>query len=101
MIKEQIKSSKYPDLPLYISEWSSQNPAFIADTIKNCIGLAEVLSYWTFEHVFASIALLLWNLVLDPKQKSSMGDPMVQNEAQFVTQGATREFKLQLDGGRK
>ena len=30
-----------------------------------------------------------------------MGDPMVQNESQFVTQGATKEFKLKLDGGRK
>jgi xylan 1,4-beta-xylosidase len=156
MMKQQIKASKYPDLPLYISEWSSQNPAFIADTIKSSIGLAEVMSYWTFDNVFeelgtprtflnrafgligmrgvprpsfhtftllhklgevqlassdgpalatrrsdGSVAILLWNLVLDPKQKGSMGDPMVQNEVQFATQGATKEFKLQLEGDSK
>ena len=41
-----------PHLPVWITEWSSQNPAFIADTMKNCIGLAEAMSYWTFSNVF-------------------------------------------------
>jgi xylan 1,4-beta-xylosidase len=156
MMKQQIKGSKYPDLPLYISEWSSQNPAFIAHTIKVCNGLADILSYWTFDNVFeelgapkpflnrtfgllgmrgvprlsfhtfallhklgeiqletsdgpvlatrrsdGSVAILLWNLVLDPKQRSSMGDPMAQNEVQFLTQGATREFKLRFEAKGK
>jgi xylan 1,4-beta-xylosidase len=30
-----------------------------------------------------------------------MGDPLVQNDAQFVAEGAPREFKLQLQGERK
>ena len=154
MMKEQIKSSKYPDLPLYISEWSSQNPAFIAHTIKSCIGLAEIMSYWTFDNVFeelgtpksfvnktfgligmrgvprpsfntfallhklgdvqlasddgpvlatgrkdGSVAVLLWNLVpQDPKQHSSMGDPFVQTEVEFATQGVAKEMKLRLQG---
>ncbi len=51
-VKQQIQSSAMPHLPLWITEWSSQNPAFIADTIKNCIGLAECMSYWTFSNVF-------------------------------------------------
>jgi xylan 1,4-beta-xylosidase len=51
-IKNQVESSKMPKLPIWITEWSSQNPAFIADTIKNCIGLAEAMSYWTFSNVF-------------------------------------------------
>ena len=156
MMRQQIKSSKFPDLPLYISEWSSQNPAFIAHTIKSSIGLAEILSYWTFDNVFeelgtpktflnrtfgmigmrgvprlsfhtfallhklgevqlasndgpvlatrrsdGSLAILVWNLVLDPKQHSSMGDPLLQNQVQFVTQGESREFTLKLEGGRK
>jgi len=41
-----------PHLPVWITEWSSQNPAFIADTIRNCIGLTEAMSYWTFSNVF-------------------------------------------------
>ncbi len=51
-VKQQIADSKMPHLPLWITEWSSQNPAFIADTIKNSIGLAECMSYWTFSNVF-------------------------------------------------
>ncbi len=51
-VKQQVESSKMPHLPLWITEWSSQNPAFIADTVKNCIGLAEAMSYWTFSNVF-------------------------------------------------
>ena len=52
LVKQQVASSKMPKLPLWITEWSSQNPAFIADTVKNCIGLAEAMSYWTFSNVF-------------------------------------------------
>lgn len=52
MVKHQVESSKMPKLPLWLTEWSSQNPAFIADTLKNCIGLAEAMSYWTFSNVF-------------------------------------------------
>ncbi len=51
-VKHQVESSAMPHLPLLITEWSSQNPAFIADTIKNCVGLAETMSYWTFSNVF-------------------------------------------------
>lgn len=51
-VKQQVESSAMPHLPVWITEWSSQNPAFIADTLKNCIGLAEVMSYWTFSNVF-------------------------------------------------
>lgn len=56
-MKNEIKASKYPDLPLYITEWSSQNPAFIAHTIKSTIGLAEILSYWTFDNVFEELGV--------------------------------------------
>ena len=51
-VKDQVESSAMPHLPVWITEWSSQNPAFIADTVKNCIGLAEAMSYWTFSNVF-------------------------------------------------
>jgi len=52
LVKKQIEASRMPHLPLWITEWSSQNPAFIADTLKNCIGLVEAMSYWTFSNVF-------------------------------------------------
>jgi xylan 1,4-beta-xylosidase len=52
LVKHQVESSKMPNLPVWLTEWSSQNPAFIGDTIKSCIGLAEAMSYWTFSNVF-------------------------------------------------
>jgi xylan 1,4-beta-xylosidase len=51
-VRKQIKESKLPDMPLYLTEWCSQNPAFIAHTIKSTIGLADMMSYWTFSNVF-------------------------------------------------
>jgi xylan 1,4-beta-xylosidase len=56
-IKNQVESSKMPHLPFWLTEWSSQNPAFIADTIKDCIGLVEAMSYWTFSNVFEEMGV--------------------------------------------
>jgi xylan 1,4-beta-xylosidase len=53
----EIAASKMPHVPLYITEWSSQNPAFIAHTIKQTIGLADILSYWTFDNVFEELGV--------------------------------------------
>ena len=56
-VKKQINESRFPDLPLYITEWSSQNPAFIAQTIKSTIGLADVMSFWTFDNVYEELGV--------------------------------------------
>lgn len=56
-VKREIKASRYPSLPLYITEWSSQNPAFIAHTVKSVNGLADVFSYWTFDNVFEELGV--------------------------------------------
>jgi xylan 1,4-beta-xylosidase len=56
-VQQEIKASKTPDLPLYLTEWSSQNPAFIAHTIKSTIGLADVLAYWTFDNVYEELGV--------------------------------------------
>ena len=54
-VKGQITASKFPSLPLYITEWSSQNPAFIAHTIKGTVGIADMLAYWTFDSVYEEL----------------------------------------------
>ena len=56
-LKGEIASSKFPQLPLYITEWSSQNPAFIAHTVKGSVGLADVMSYWTFDSVYEELGI--------------------------------------------
>lgn len=51
-VREEIRASKTPDIPFYITEWCAQNPALIAHIIKSTIGLADIMSYWTFDNVF-------------------------------------------------
>jgi xylan 1,4-beta-xylosidase len=63
-LHEQIARSPYPRLPLILSEYNAsyKNEAavtdsvfmgpWIADTIRQCAGLAPLMSYWTFSDVF-------------------------------------------------
>lgn len=49
---QQIRASAYPKVPLVVSEWSSTDPAFIAQMVRDCAGLTDTMSYWTFCNVF-------------------------------------------------
>ena len=63
-VHDQIKASVRPDLPLIWSEFNASyfnEPAvtdtsymgpWIANTIRQCDGLVDVMSYWTFSDVF-------------------------------------------------
>jgi xylan 1,4-beta-xylosidase len=63
-VHDQIQSSSMPNLPLIWTEYNasySNEPAitdsiymgpWLADTIRQCDGLANVMSYWTFSDVF-------------------------------------------------
>jgi xylan 1,4-beta-xylosidase len=63
-VHEQITASSRPDLPLIWSEFNASyfnEPAvtdssfmgpWIANTIRQCDGLVDVMSYWTFSDVF-------------------------------------------------
>jgi xylan 1,4-beta-xylosidase len=61
-VRGEIKSSATPDLPLLWTEWNVQGmnesrdtifvgPA-LANTIRECDGLVDMLSFWTFSDVF-------------------------------------------------
>jgi xylan 1,4-beta-xylosidase len=61
-VREEIETSAKPDLPLFISEWNVQGmmdardtifigPA-LANTVRQCDGRAEMMSFWTFSDVF-------------------------------------------------
>ena len=50
--REHMDAAGYRDTPLVLSEWSSQNPAFIAHTVSECSGLADTLSFWQVSSVF-------------------------------------------------
>jgi xylan 1,4-beta-xylosidase len=63
-VHQQIKTSSMPEVPLIISEFNASyknepevtDSAFMgpwmADTIRQCNGLTEMMSYWTFSDVF-------------------------------------------------
>ena len=63
-VHDQIKASAMPDLPLIWSEFnasyfnepditdSTYMGPWMADTIRQCDGLVDMMSYWTFSDVF-------------------------------------------------
>jgi xylan 1,4-beta-xylosidase len=61
-VRGQIKASKYPNLPLFWTEWNVRGDHELRDTtyvapalaysIEQCDGLVEMMSYWTFDDVF-------------------------------------------------
>ena len=69
-VHDQIKSSAKPDLPLIWSEFNAaydnqskvEDSAFmapwLADTIRQCDGLTDMMSYWTFSDVFEEQGLV-------------------------------------------
>jgi len=61
-VRGEIKSSAMPTLPLFWTEWNVQGmresrdttfvgPA-VANTVRQCDGLSEMMSFWTFSDVF-------------------------------------------------
>jgi xylan 1,4-beta-xylosidase len=61
-VRGEIKSSATPNLPLFWTEWNVQGmkesrdtifvgPA-VANTVRQCDGLSEMMSFWTFSDVF-------------------------------------------------
>jgi xylan 1,4-beta-xylosidase len=61
-VRNEIKASTTPNLPLFWTEWNvqgmheSRDTAFVgaalADTIRQCDGMVEMMSFWTFSDVF-------------------------------------------------
>ncbi len=61
-VRGQIKASSLPNLPLYLTEWNvqgqdqSRDTTFVgpalANTIRQCDGLVNMMSFWTFSDVF-------------------------------------------------
>ena len=61
-VRGQIKASRFPALPLFWTEWNVRGDQELRDTnyvapalaydIKQCDGLVDMMSYWTFDDVF-------------------------------------------------
>jgi xylan 1,4-beta-xylosidase len=63
-VHDEIAASARPDLPLIVSEFNATSNSrdthlassfmgpWLAQTIRDCTGLAEMMSYWTFSDVF-------------------------------------------------
>lgn len=61
-VRKEIQGSAMPSLPLFLTEWNvpgmkeardtSYVGAALANTVRECNGLADMLSFWTFSDVF-------------------------------------------------
>jgi xylan 1,4-beta-xylosidase len=61
-VRGEIKASTMPNLPLFWTEWNvqgnheSRDTLFVgpgvANTVRQCDGLSEMMSFWTFSDVF-------------------------------------------------
>jgi len=61
-VRKEIESSSMPSLPLFLTEWNvpgmkeARDTSFVgaalANTVRECDGLADMLSFWTFSDVF-------------------------------------------------
>jgi xylan 1,4-beta-xylosidase len=61
-VHDEIKASTQPDLPFFMTEWNvqgmkgSRDTTFVgpalANTIRQCDGLVNMMSFWTFSDVF-------------------------------------------------
>jgi xylan 1,4-beta-xylosidase len=61
-VRNEIRSSATPQLPLFWTEWNVQGmdesrdtifvPPALANTVRQCDGTVDMLSFWTFSDVF-------------------------------------------------
>jgi xylan 1,4-beta-xylosidase len=61
-VRKEIQRSTMPSLPLFLTEWNvpgmkeSRDTSFVgaalANTVRECDGLADMLAFWTFSDVF-------------------------------------------------
>jgi xylan 1,4-beta-xylosidase len=62
MVHDEIRQSSTPDVPFFLTEWNVQGmdqsrdtifvgPA-LANTVRQCDGLVNMMSFWTFSDVF-------------------------------------------------
>lgn len=63
-VRQQIAASKFPNLPLYFTEWSTSytprdlvhdsyiSAPYILSKLKGCQGLVQGMSYWTYTDLF-------------------------------------------------
>ena len=63
-VHDQVKASARPDLPVFFTEYNASYKnepevtdapfmgPWLADTIRQCDGLAQIMSYWSFSDVF-------------------------------------------------
>ena len=71
-VRDEVNASPRPDVPIIWSEYNAtyfNDPAitdapfmgpWLADTLRRCDGLADMMSYWTFSDVFEEQGVVRW-----------------------------------------
>ena len=62
-VHAQIDASPFKGVPFWLSEWSSDSPAMIADVVTRCMPFCDGLSHWELSGVFEEVFIPSWILV--------------------------------------
>lgn len=55
LARGRVRGSRFPKLPLYINEWSSDSPAMIGHVLANVLGETEMMSHWVLSGTYEEI----------------------------------------------
>ena len=54
-VRGQIDATPFKGIPFWLSEWSSDSPAMIAEVVTRCLPYCDALSHWELSGVFEEI----------------------------------------------
>jgi xylan 1,4-beta-xylosidase len=55
--RQQIEASRFAGRPLWLSEWSSDSPAFIAHTITGSLPYCQAMSHWVLSGTYEELGV--------------------------------------------
>ncbi|HYD50848.1 MAG TPA: hypothetical protein VEB21_21005, partial [Terriglobales bacterium] len=53
--RQQIEGSRFPGLPLYLDEWSSDSPVMIAHVLSEVLGHVQMMSHWVLSGTYEEL----------------------------------------------
>jgi xylan 1,4-beta-xylosidase len=57
LVRQKIEASRFAGRPLWLSEWSSDSPAMIANVISQCLPHLQAMSHWALSGTYEEIGV--------------------------------------------
>lgn len=55
--RTKIDATRFRDMPLWLSEWSSDSPAMIAHVIEGCLSTCQAMSHWVLSGTYEELGV--------------------------------------------